>query len=98
MSDWQADSTVAGLFLPSEQLMVQRAYPGGGDKHRGPAMMPDVLSALYCEQQQSTHTRLGTRRAFTFTMRYSAINASAACACPPTLSMTGLPFILIFSI
>lgn len=48
-------TTVAGLFLPSGQLMVQRAFPTGRDKRRGPAMMPDVLSALYCQQQQSTH-------------------------------------------
>ena len=88
MNDWQWDSAVAGLFLPSEQLMVQRAYPGGGDKHCGPAMMPDVLSTLYCQQQQSTHTRLAARRVFTFGVRCSAINASAACSCPPTLSTT----------
>lgn len=49
VNDWLY-STVAGLFLPSEQLIVQRAYSSGGDKHCSPAMMPDGLSTLYCWQ------------------------------------------------
>lgn len=77
--------------------MVQRAYPSGGDKHCGPAMMPDVLSTLYCQQQQSTHTRLRARRVFTFGMRYSGVNVSSVCFYPPTLNTTKLPFILTFN-
>lgn len=60
---------MAGLFLPTEQLMVQRADPRGGHEHCGPAMMPDVLSTLYCQWQQSTHTGLGARGAFGVEMR-----------------------------
>lgn len=56
MSDWQKDNSAASSFLPSEQLMVQRACPSGGDKHRGPSTPPDVLSSLYCQEEQSTHT------------------------------------------
>lgn len=76
VNDWQWDSAVAGAFLPSEQLMVQRAYPSGGDKHCGPTMMPDVLSTVL--SAATKHSRLGARRVFTFRMSNTAVNVSTA--------------------
>lgn len=54
-SEWQKDDSTAGVSLPGEQLMVQRAYHSRGDKHCGSATPPDVLSSALSGVTKHAH-------------------------------------------